>query len=200
MATKEILEYYADTTDRSARDDLVFATSLIKNEKIAVDCGCGAGSDIAYLRNKGFTVHAFDIEDKSIKLCKERFEDDEQVFLSKDSFNSYDYPKSRLLVADASLFFCLESEFEHVWAKMIKSLDKDGIFCGSFLGSNDTMAGPDYDKEAFWPHVLVFNEESLRAKFSMCEVLRFTEHNVSGETPQGIPHQWHIYSVVAVKV
>lgn len=199
MATKEILEYYADTTHRSVRDDLFFATSLIKNEKVAVDCGCGAGSDIAYLRNEGFTVHAFDIEDESITLCKDRFNNDEQVFLSKDSFSSYDYPMSSLIVADASLFFCRESEFESVWAKMSNSLGKGGIFCGSFLGANDTTAGPNYDKEAFWPHVLVFDEESLRTKFSKFEILRFTEHNVSGATPQGIPHQWHIYSVVAKK-
>jgi 2-polyprenyl-3-methyl-5-hydroxy-6-metoxy-1,4-benzoquinol methylase len=48
---------------------LVYAVSLIGNEKIAVDCGCGAGSDIAYLRNEGFTVYAFDIEEASIKIC-----------------------------------------------------------------------------------------------------------------------------------
>lgn len=200
MATEEILKYYADTTNRTVRDDLIFAASLIKNEKVAVDCGCGAGSDIAFLRNEGFTVHAFDIETESIKLCTERFESDEQVFLSRDSFSSYNYPKSALIVADASLFFCLESEFERVWANMINSLEKDGIFCGSFLGPNDTMAGPDYDKKAFWPHVLVFDEEALRARLSMFEVLRFTEHNVSGENPQGLPHQWHIYSVVVKKI
>ncbi len=29
------------------------------------------------------------------------------------------------------------------------------------------------------------------------EVLKFTEHNVAGESPQGLTHQKHIYSVVA---
>lgn len=197
MATEEILEYYSETFIRDIRDDLVFAASLIGDNKVAVDCGCGAGSDIEYLRNKGFIVHAFDIEEASIRLCEERFKSDEGVFLSQHSFSSYEYPKSDLVVADASLFFCPKQDFDDVWNKICRSINSGGIFCGSFLGPNDTMAGPDYDKEAFWPNVLVFRESQIRSKLNKFEVLRFTEHNVSGTTPQGVPNKWHIYSVVA---
>ncbi len=28
---------------------------------VAIDCGCGAGNESAYLLSKGFNVHAFDI-------------------------------------------------------------------------------------------------------------------------------------------
>lgn len=173
MATEEILEYYSDTANRDVRDDLVFATSLIEKEKVAIDCGCGAGSDIAYLRGEGFIVHAFDIEEESIKICRERFERDKSVFLSQDSFSSYEYPKSTLVVADASLFFCPEVEFDSVWNNIYNSLGVGGIFCGSFLGPNDTMAGPNYDEEAYWSHVLVFHEEVLRSTLSKFEVLKF---------------------------
>jgi len=199
MATKEIKGYYAETANREVRPDLVFATSLITSSKIAIDCGCGAGSDIAYLRNEGFTVYAFDIEEESINICSERFKDDARVFLSQNSFSSFDYPKSSLVVADASLFFCPETEIEGAWNKIYDSLARDGIFCGSFLGPKDTMAGPDYDKEAYWPHTLVFKEEDLLAILNKFEILKFTEHNMSGKTPQGLPHQWHIFSVVAKK-
>ncbi len=199
MPTEEITQYYTDTANRDVREDLVFAVSLIGREKVAVDCGCGAGSDIAFLRAKGFKVHAFDIEEESISLCRERFGSDENVHLSCESFSSFEYPQSTLLVADASLFFCPAGEFDNVWSHISKSLDAGGIFCGSFLGPNDTMAGPSYDKKAFWEHILVFNEEDLRLILSDFEILKFTEHNVSGESPQGIPHQWHIYSVVAKK-
>lgn len=200
MATEEILEYYAETTNRDIREDLVFATSLIGSEKIAVDCGCGAGSDIAYLRKEGFIVYAFDIEEESIIICKERFESDNNVFLSRNSFSSYDYPKSTLIVADASLFFCPEAEFDSVWSKLYDSLTTGGIFCGSFLGPNDTMAGPDYDREAFWPNVMVFTEDEVRKNFTGFDIIKWTEHEVSGETAQGTPHHWHIFSVVAKKI
>ncbi len=200
MAKDEIEEYYAETANREVRPDLVLATRLIKSSKTAIDCGCGAGSDIAYLRKEGFIVYAFDIEEESIKICRERFRGDEDVFLSRDSFSSFDYPKSSLVVADSSLFFCPETEFEKVWSKICRSLSKGGIFCGSFLGPKDTMASPNYNRDAYWPNILVFEEEDLRSRLKEFEVIKFTEHNVSGETPQGFSHQWHIYSVVAIKI
>ncbi len=199
MASEEIIAYYAETANREIRPDLIFATSLIESSKIAIDCGCGAGSDIAYLRKERFIVHAFDIEEESIKICKERFKGDESVLLSQNSFSSFNYPKSTLVVADASLFFCPETEFEQVWNKIYDSLTTDGVFCGSFLGPKDTMAGLSYDKSAYWSNILTFKEEDLWSKLKAFEVLKFTEHNMAGETPQGLPHQWHIYSVVAKK-
>ncbi len=199
MSTKEKREYYADTASREVRDDLILATGMVSGEKTAIDCGCGAGSDIAYLRKKGFTVHAFDIEEDSISICHERFGGDMNVSLSQDSFSSFIYPKSSLVVADASLFFCPAKEFDSVWNKIYESLNSKGIFCGSFLGPNDSMARPDFDRNAFWSDVLVFEEQALRDKLSVLEVIRFNEHNVSGKTPRGADHHWHIYSVVARK-
>jgi SAM-dependent methyltransferase len=200
MSTIEKFEYYADTANRETRSDLVLATSLVGFEKNAIDCGCGAGSDIAYLRNEGFIVHAFDAEEESIKICNERFKEDRYVYLSKDTFSSFRYPRSTLVVADASLFFCPDKEFDTVWANIYKSLVLGGIFCGSFLGPNDTMASLDFDRDAYLPDVMVFEEGELRSKLKEFEVIRFTEHNVTGETPKDIPHQWHIYSVVAKKI
>lgn len=200
MPSKEILKYYEQSASREVRDDLVFSIGLLQNEKVVIDCGCGAGANIVYLRSKGFTVYAFDIEPSSITLCENRFEGDQQVILSLSSFSAFDYPKSNLVLADASLFFCPASDFAGVWEKIYKSLDVDGIFCGSFLGPNDTMASPDYDSSVYWSDVLVFTECSLRAALKGFEVLKFTEHNESGEPPEGDPHQWHIYSVVARKL
>jgi len=197
MSTEKILAYYSDTFNRKVRDDLILAAGLVNNSKVAVDCGCGSGSDIAYLRKQGFIVHAFDIEQTAIRLCGERFRGDKNVFLSQDSFSSYQYPDSDLVVADASLFFCPEMEFDNVWHKICDSMNSGGIFCGSFLGPKDTMAGTAYDREAYWPDILVFTCGELKSRFNKFDVLKFTEHNVSGHTPQGSPCQWHIYSVVA---
>lgn len=197
MSTIEKFEYYADTANRNTRADLVFAASLVGFDRIAIDCGCGAGSDIAYLRGEGFIVHAFDIENESIKICNDRFKADSHVFLSQDSFSSFKYPKSSLIVADASLFFCPQKEFDTVWAKIYQSLGVGGVFCGSFLGPNDTMASPDFDREAYWPNVSVLEEGELRSKLKGFEIIKFTEHNAVGVTAKGTPHQWHIYSVVA---
>lgn len=36
---------------------------------VAIDCGCGAGNESAYLLSKGFNVHAFDISIDAQKVC-----------------------------------------------------------------------------------------------------------------------------------
>lgn len=61
------------------------------------------------------------------------------------------------------------------------------------------MATPEYKSAAFWPDVLVFSDDHLRTQFEKLERLKFTEHNVAGNTFSGVPHQWHIFSVVLRK-
>ena len=199
MSSKEILKYFDATADRETRDDLRAAVNLLEGPKVAIECGCGAGSDIAFLRSHGFLVHAFDIEEESIERCQKRFRDDRNVKLSQASFNSFDYPSASLIVADASLFFCPEYEFSEVWRKITESLVENGIFCGSFLGPEDTMAGPNYNKEAYWADIFTLSEEQVRHWFKGFNIESITEHRTSGKTPDGEPHHWHIFSVVARK-
>ena len=199
MPSKDILEYFDSTSNRETRDDLRLAVELVDGPKVAIDCGCGAGSDIAFLRANEFLVHAFDVESESIARCRKRFRDDGNVILSQDSFSTFDYPSVSLISADASLFFCPETEFGEVWRKITESLLPRGIFVGSFLGPEDTMAGSEYKREAFWPEVLVVSEERVRYWLNGFKIMSFTEHKTSGEITDGVPHQWHVFSVVARK-
>lgn len=201
MTSKEIKKYYDSTKNRDIRSDLKYAIALVNKPKIAIDCGCGAGSDIAYLLTKNFIVYGFDTEVESISRCKKRFDGNNTVILSKDSFASFKYPRASLLIADASLFFCPQNEFDDAWSNMYDCLYPEGIFCGSFLGANDTMAGPGYDRDAFWSDILVFNETQVRSLFNKnYEIHHFTEHRSSGKSPEGEPYDWHVFSVVAKKI
>lgn len=199
MPSQEIVDYFDATEFRDTRNDLKLAVQLVEGPRIAIDCGCGAGSDIAFLRANGFTVHAFDIEQESVERCRRRFGGDDEVRVSQGSFSTFDYPRASLVVADASLFFCPEDEFEHVWASIKESLLLNGVFVGSFLGPEDTMAGPAYDRSAFWPNVFVVNEEDLKSHLEPFELVSFMEHKREGTAPGGGHHQWHIFSVVARK-
>jgi SAM-dependent methyltransferase len=198
MASPQILQYYQASAERAVRDDLIEAANLAP-QKVAIDCGCGAGADIAYLLEHGFYVHGFDIEAESISRCEKRFAGSTQLSLTQASFTDFKYPTAGLIVADAALFFCAPEDFPTVWHSIQQALSNGGVFSGSFLGPKDSMAGPNYDKTAYWPNVLVFDEASLRAQFTHFNIVRFTEHNVSGTTPAGEDVTWHIYSVVAQK-
>lgn len=200
MVSQEIEAYYDATAQRNIRADLHYAVSLVSKKKVAIDCGCGAGADIAYILDNGFEVHAFDVEQESISRCQERFKNDEKLSLFKDSFESFEYPKASFLVADASLFFCAKQSFDGVWHNIEKALVSGGVFCGSFLGSEDTMATPEFDASVWWPNVLVLTQDQVRNKLNAFQIKRFTEHRKSGVTPQGELHEWHIFSVVAIKI
>lgn len=199
MPSNKILNYFDATANREIREDLRLAVNLVEESRVAIDCGCGAGSDIAYLRTEGFLVHAFDIEEESILRCEKRFQDDKNVLLSLATFNSYNYPNASLIVADSSLFFCPEHEFSEVWYKITSALLPKGVFAGSFLGPEDTMSGSHYDKESYWSDVLVLSEEKVKGLFHNYKIVSFTEHRMSGIASDGEPHDWHIFSVVAKK-
>lgn len=200
MTSEDIAQYYDATRDSEPREDLRYAVSLVKATRLAIDCGCGAGSDIAHLRSEGFVVHAFDIEPEAIDRCSKRFRGDKDVFLDCESFTSFSYPTVSLVSADAALFFCPSDDFEEVWQRICDCLPVGGVFCGSFLGPEDSMAEPGYDRGAFWGEALVFTEASLRPKFEHFSIRRWTEHRLSEVTDKGLPHEWHIYSVVAIKL
>ena len=200
MPSQEISKYFDATEFRATRDELRLGIALVDGPRNAIDCGCGAGSDIAFLRANGFTVYGFDIEPEAIEICRRRFRGDDGVSLSQDSFSTFSYSQVSLIVADASLFFCPEDEFTDVWNKICTALLPGGIFVGSFLGPEDTMAGPEYDRRAFWPNVLVAREHQIREWLRPFEILSFTEHKKSGTAPGGSTHRWHIYSVVARKL
>jgi len=199
MPSKEISKYFEATENRDTRDDLKLAIKLVGYPKIAIDCGCGAGSDIAYLRANGFHVHAFDIEEEAIQRCESRFGNDKKVTLSQSTFDQFNYPSASLVVADSSLCFCPEDKFHEVWERIVLSLLPGGVFVGSFLGAKDSMAGPDYKKEAYWPEVLVTSEEKIMHWFRGFKIEAFNEHKSAGVAHDGKPQFWHRYSVIAQK-
>lgn len=165
-----------------------------------MDCGCGAGSDIAYLRRHGFRVYAFDIEPEAIARCEARFGDDSEVVLEQASFSDFRFPPASLIVADASLFFCAEKDFCSVWQELSTALLPGGIFAGSFLGPEDDMAQPDCDGVRFWPTVSVLDERRVRSLFRAFDILTFAEHKTAGNLASNRhATAWHIFSVVARK-
>lgn len=197
MSRKEVEAYYQQSMYAEIRPGLTYAFGIATGGGIAIDCGCGAGSNITHLRAEGYAVHAFDIDDRAISLCTERFAGDPEVLLSVDSFGRFNYPSADLIVADASLFFCPADEFQLFLEKVRLSLMPNGVFCGAFLGERDTMASGEFDVDKHWGEVLVLTEDEIRQCFNDYRIHQFVEHEVDGTSATGDPHHWHIFDVVA---
>tara|TARA_R110002072_G_scaffold36301_3_gene106993 strand:- start:26908 stop:27510 length:603 start_codon:yes stop_codon:yes gene_type:complete len=199
VVSQETLDYYDATADRDVREDLVGAIELVAEKTTVIDCGCGAGRDIEFLRKAGFEVFAFDLEADAIERCQRRFSGDDKVHLVQATFSSFDYPPANLIVADASLFYCPPEEFDQVWNKIVSALVPGGVFVGSFLGPNDSMVTSANKGEIDWPVVSDFSEQALRSKFDGFEITKWTEHEVDGQKANGDDNHWHIFAVIAVK-
>lgn len=155
----------------------------------AVDGGCGAGRDTAYLLQQGLVVHAFDPDPDAMKICEKRFEGESRLSLTQASFETYDYPLCDVFIAHNALFFCT-SDLTNVWRSMISSVKSGGIISADFLGEKDSwVTSSKHDVQAI-------SKENIEALLSECEVLDFLETDRFGKTALGFEKHWHTYSVL----
>ncbi|MDQ7728629.1 methyltransferase domain-containing protein [Halomonas sp. SpR8] len=165
--------------------------------KVAVDAGCGSGRDAMYLMEHGFTVHAFDKSDAAISRVREvgGRHIDKTLFPMVSSFERFVYPKTVLVNACSSLFFCDPERFAGAWQNLTNSLLKGGVFCGHFMGPNDSwakMGRGNLTIHAYSEIQALFNGQFM--------IIDIVELNTEGTTLLGKTKHWHVYSVVAQKV
>jgi len=187
-------QYYEKTLSRKHSPRTEFAATLNEsNFNNAVDCGCGTGSDMAYLAQLGYQVHGFDINPDSISICRERFGNEPLIEISESSFENFDYPECGLIIANHSLYFAEPSNFQNTWASLASSLVMGGVFAGDFMGVNDSWA--DHDRSPTTP----LTKQQVLALFDGFEIIRLKERDELGKTAMGKMKHWHTFSLVAVK-
>ena len=164
------------------------------NARQAIDCGCGTGADTYFLASQGFEVLAFDNTEEAIELCIKRFKHQPNVKISQASFESFDFPPTDLVIANASLFFADPQCFNQTWQKIENSLLPGGVFTGDFMGPNDSWAN------GMFARTCPLTKTEVLALFKQFEVLEFNERDETGQTVAGIQKQWHTYSVIAKKL
>ncbi|NOH97747.1 class I SAM-dependent methyltransferase [Vibrio sp. 99-70-13A1] len=187
-------QYYDKALSRPHSKRTEFAARVNEsNLKVAIDCGCGTGSDIQFLEQQGFKVHGFDINPDSVAICKDRFSSKFLVEISESSFESFNYPKSGVVIANASLFFADPDKFESTWRNIKSSIEIGGVFAGDFMGFKDSWA------KNYRSPTTPLSESDVKALFCDFEIVRFFERDEKAKTSLGRVKHWHTYSVVAVK-
>jgi len=161
--------------------------------KVAVDCGCGTGNDISFLVDAGYKVFGFDSSAEAVSICNNRFIRNRNVEIFHNTFESYDYPRSTLLIAHSSLFFADPEKFDETWENISNSIKTGGIFSGDFMGKNDDWAN------GFNLPITLVSKDQLELLFGEYEILFLKERDEIGSTAVGKSKHWHTYSVVARK-
>ncbi|RXJ74017.1 SAM-dependent methyltransferase [Veronia nyctiphanis] len=187
-------DYYKAVTRRP--HDPMTEIAIAKNRSgsnVAVDAGCGAGTEAEFLAKVGYDVYAFDPEDGAIELCRRRFLANKNVKVFRDSFETFTYPKNGLFIAKSSLFFCDPKQFERVWSSIEQSIEPGGVFFGQLLGGDDSW------QNTHVRHISKFSKQQALAKLSAFDLLEFKEVHQDGKTAVGTEKFWHVFTFLAIK-
>lgn len=165
----------------------------LKPGQVALELGCGAGTGVLHLVEKGLKVLAVDQEPEALEITKSRLPEGAEVHLIKAQFQDLglDAESLDVVVAQFTLFFLRSWEFGQVWQRLLKALKPGGIFAGQLLGVNDDWADRGYT---------VYTLAEAQSLLHPFEVLYFEEAERDGETSLGEPKHWHVFHVVARKL
>ena len=126
--------YHARGQERTPRPLLLRACDLLGagGGRMAVDLGCGSGTDALALLQRGWAVTAVDRDEAGLGLLRERVPAASagQVTITCGVFADVALPPADLVHAGFSLPFCAPGDFEAVWKKIVEALLPGGVFAG----------------------------------------------------------------------
>jgi SAM-dependent methyltransferase len=160
--------------------------------RMAVDLGCGEGTEALALLDRGWSVLAVDIEPAGLDLLRSRIPVAcaERITIVCGSFADVSLPRAELVHAGFSLPFCPPRQFPVVWRRLCHALMPGGIFAGQLFGTHDSWAGD--------PGMTFQDRRGVTSLLEGMEILGLHETERNGEAFSG-PKHWHIFDILARK-
>lgn len=159
---------------------------------LAIDLGCGAGTDAAELLRRGWSVLAVDGHPEAFQrmVVREGIRPTPRLTMRMADFADLgELPRCRLVNASFSLPFCPPEHFGRVWAAVRGAIEPGGRFAGQFFGERDTWAAlPDRS------HHTRAEVEGLLAGL---EIETLKEEERDGTDAKDKVKHWHVFHVVA---
>jgi trans-aconitate methyltransferase len=185
--------FFAAGRGRSVRE-LLPAALACRGELppgVAVDLGCGDGTESRFLLANGWRVHAFDgapgVEDRVAQGLSPRMTG--QLSATHAAFEDLaELPENDLLYSGRSLPFCAEAAFPQLWSAIITSVKPGAWFAGDFFGLRDSWVGRE--------DMNFQGVEQIRALLEGFDVVQLDEVDGPATTPFGAKHL-HLVSVIA---
>jgi SAM-dependent methyltransferase len=185
-------EYYKWSSNRQPRPMLLEACERLGTGagRVAVDLGCGSGTDTLALLDRDWSVMAVDREPVGLARLKTRIpvRHAAQIRVVCAAFADVSIPRAHLVYAGFSLPFCAPRHFPDLWIRIRQALLPGGIFAGQLFGIHDSWAGN--------PDMTFNNPEEVRGLLRGLEILKLDEIEHDGEAFNG-PKHWHMYDILA---
>jgi SAM-dependent methyltransferase len=147
---------------------------------MAIDLGCGEGTDALELLARGWSVMAVDAEPAGLALLRARIPPSAagRVRVLCASFAEADLPCAHLLHAGFSLPFCPPRKFPAMWARIGQALAPGGVFAGQLFGIRDSWADD--------PDMTFHTRRQVEVLLDGLDILRLTRPKGTG-TPSAAP-------------
>jgi tellurite methyltransferase len=164
-----------------------------RDERFAVDLGCGTGRDTAELLRRGWQVLAVDAQEEAVRRLLERI--DAPALHRLDTqvarFEDCTLPEADLVNSSYALPFCPPEQFHEVWDRIVSSLRPGGRFSGQLFGDRDGWVGEG--------DITFLARSELEALLEGLEVEHLEEVEEDGRTAVGDAKHWHLFHLVVRK-
>jgi SAM-dependent methyltransferase len=184
--------YYAWSAGREPRPLLVAACQELGagRDRLAIDLGCGHGTEALELLARGWSVLAVDAQKAGLAVLRARIPpgDTERIRILCASFTEAGLPPAYLIHAGFSLPFCPPQEFAALWARIRQALVPRGVFADQLFGTRDSWAED--------PAMTFHDRRQAAALLDGLQILRLQETEYDGHAFTG-PKHWHIFDTLA---
>jgi tellurite methyltransferase len=189
------MAYYRWTADRPPRELLLRTLDHVewegksRRQRVAIDLGCGAGTDSLELLRRGWRVVAIDQQPAALRFLSRRTPPRlrSALTLQNLAMEGLTLPKADLVYASFSLPFCDPEQFRPLWDAIRGALVPGGHFSGQLFGVRDEWAG----KRPMSFHSL--RQVRQLTKGYRTELLRESEE--AGRSFEG-PKHWHFFDLI----
>ena len=186
--------YYAWSAGREPRPLLLAACQELGagRDRLAIDLGCGEGTDALELLARGWRVLALDAEPAGLALLRARIPPAAagRIRVLCASFAEAELPCACLIHAGFSLPFCPPQEFPALWARIRRALAPGGVFAGQLFGTHDTWADD--------PDLTFHTRPQAETLLDGLDILGLEETERDGHAFSG-PKHWHTFDILARK-
>lgn len=201
--SEDTVRFVAATSHRPPRPLLLEALGHLGDAptgRLAIDLGCGSGTESLELLRRGWRVLATDAFPAAIESLRRRAGSGTAGLEAKqvafESIAAEGLPietgTASLVHAGFSLPFCPRDRFEAMWREVQRWIGDGGVFAGQFFGPREPIV-----LEAPAGTAISHDESEVRRMLAGFEILRLEEVDRPGENAYGEPKHWHVFHVVA---
>lgn len=155
---------------------------------VAVDVGCGDGTETQALLAAGFAVTAIDASAGSIERLGRLPEAGNRLSPVLSPMEDAEIPSSHLVYAGYALPFCPPDAFDGLWRRIRSALQPGGLVACDLFADRDQWVGT--------PDMTFVTRDRVRDLVAGLDVRSLHEIEEEGMTFSG-PKHWHTFQVVA---